>query len=53
MTDLLVRDLGLKEFSWGASDLATAGDSRTRYVTALRLADWQSDFRGLLEFARS
>jgi Fic-DOC domain mobile mystery protein B len=53
ITDLLVRDLGIDDFSWGASDLATAGDARSRYIAALRLADRESAFRGLLAFARS
>ncbi len=52
-TDLLVRDLGIREFSWGTQDITAAGDSRKRYIAALRSADSSRDFTQLIEFARS
>jgi Fic-DOC domain mobile mystery protein B len=53
VTDLLVRDLGVDEFSWGTQDIGTAGDTRQRYMSALRAADSAQDFTGLVKFARS
>lgn len=52
-TDLLVRDLGIAEFSWGTRDIGLAGDTRKRYIAALRAADFTADFTALIEFARS
>ena len=53
VTDLLVRDLGQEPFSWGGTDLTSASDTRSRYLSALRTADHQSSFEPLIEFARS
>lgn len=39
-------------FSWGAGDLLHQGDSRTKYLKAVREAD-QGSFNSLLTFARS
>lgn len=51
-TDILLSYLGREGFSWGAGDLATLGEIRARYVSALRTAD-KGDFTLLLEFVRS
>ena len=51
-TDLLLLYNGNSIFSWGAGDLAAAGEVRSRYIAALRAAD-RGDYAGLLEFARS
>jgi Fic-DOC domain mobile mystery protein B len=50
--DLLARRLGRPPFSWGRADLVDAGETRARYVEALRAAD-AHDVRPLLLFARS
>jgi Fic-DOC domain mobile mystery protein B len=50
--DLLVMRLGGKRFTWGSASLMQAGDMRSRYVAALRLADGH-DIAALLAFARS
>jgi len=53
MTDVLLKNLGEKPFTWGSeADLVKAGDVRDRYLTALRRAD-DYDFGALLQFARS
>ena len=52
-TDLLVRDLDIAEFSWGTLDIGTAGETRRRYLAALRAADSAADFTKLIDFARS
>ena len=51
-TDLLLRTLGKPRFSWGSKNLTDPGQTRTRYVEALRAADNQ-DYARLLEFVRS
>jgi len=50
--DLLARQLERPPFSWGRANLVDAGETRTRYVTALRAAD-NHDFTPLLTFSRS
>lgn len=50
--DLLARQLGRPAFSWGRASLVDAGDTRARYVAALRAAD-NHDIEPLLAFARS
>ncbi|MEP9356392.1 mobile mystery protein B [Xanthobacter sp. KR7-65] len=50
--DLLERQLERPPFSWGRANLVDAGETRTRYVTALRAAD-NHDFTPLLTFSRS
>jgi Fic-DOC domain mobile mystery protein B len=52
-TDLLARDLGIEEFSWGTQDIGAAGSTRQRYIAALRAADSGQDFTGLIDFVRS
>jgi Fic-DOC domain mobile mystery protein B len=58
-TDLLGRDLGLDEFSWGtggvgrSEDIATAAITRQRYLAALRAADSRRDVTDLIAFAKS
>lgn len=52
-TDLLVRDLEITEFSWGTDDITAPGDTRQRYLAALRAADSRQDFADLIAFARS
>ncbi|CDM60682.1 MULTISPECIES: mobile mystery protein B [Rhizobium] len=50
--DLLARQLGRPPFSWGRANLIDAGETRARYVTALRAAD-NHEIEPLLGFARS
>lgn len=50
--DLLARQLGRPSFTWGRNNLTAAGETRARYVEALRAAD-AHDIGPLLEFARS
>lgn len=51
--DLLVTLLERPVFTWGARDIGVVGDARGAYLAALRQADRSSDFRPLIEFARS
>jgi len=51
-TDLLLKSLGRQRFSWGRESLVDTGETRQRYVEALRAAD-KHDFGPLLEFVRS
>lgn len=50
--DLLARQLGQPPFTWGRASLVSAGETRARYVEALRAAD-NHDLGPLLFFARS
>lgn len=50
--DLLLVKLGRPRYSWGQINLVDPGETRKRYVSALRAADNQ-DIRPLLEFVRS
>uniref|UniRef100_E6Q3L9 Mobile mystery protein B n=1 Tax=mine drainage metagenome TaxID=410659 RepID=E6Q3L9_9ZZZZ len=50
--DLLARQLGQPDFTWGRESLANAGEMRARYIEALRAAD-KRDLGPLLLFARS
>ncbi|MDQ2839977.1 MAG: mobile mystery protein B, partial [Acidobacteriota bacterium] len=50
--DLLARQLGQPPFTWGRESLITTGETRARYVEALRAAD-NHDIGPLLFFARS
>ena len=52
-TDLLVRDLGIDEFTWGTKDISAAAGTRQRYLAALRAVDSRQDFTELIAFARS
>jgi Fic-DOC domain mobile mystery protein B len=53
MADLLTEEvLGKRRFSWGAADLTRRGNSRERYIEALKAAD-ELDYGPLLAFARS
>jgi Fic-DOC domain mobile mystery protein B len=51
-TDLLLVKLGRPRFSWGQVNLIDPGETRQRYVAALRAAD-NHDIGPLLEFVRS
>ncbi|MBI3645233.1 MAG: mobile mystery protein B [Acidobacteriales bacterium] len=51
MADVLVMKLGRPAFTWGSTDLIKPGESRARYLDAIRTAD-NSDIQPLLEFAR-
>jgi Fic-DOC domain mobile mystery protein B len=51
-TDLLLVKLGRPRFSWGQVNLIDPGETRQRYVSALRAAD-NYDIRPLLEFVRT
>ena len=50
--DLLAHQLGQPPFTWGQANLVTTGETRARYVEALRAAD-NHDIGPLLLFARS
>ena len=50
--DLLVQQLGPEPFTWGRANLVSAGETRARYIEALRAAD-NHDIKPLLLFARS
>jgi Fic-DOC domain mobile mystery protein B len=52
MADLLVMELGGERFSWGRTNLQSAGAMRQRYIAALQAAD-NHDVGPLLAFARS
>lgn len=52
MADLLLVQNGIERFTWGAGNLAEAGDVRRRYIESLRAAD-QKDCAPLLNFVRS
>jgi Fic-DOC domain mobile mystery protein B len=51
-TDLLLVSLGRPRFTWGRRSLVDAGETRKRYVAALRAAD-NRDIGPLMEFVRS
>lgn len=50
--DLLVVSLGQPEFGWGWASLVSRGETRDRYIAALRAADGY-DIGPLVAFARS
>jgi len=50
--DLLARQLGQTFFTWGRVNLVNAGETRARYIDALRAAD-NHDIGPLLAFVRS
>lgn len=50
--DLLARQLRRPPFTWGSVSLVDAGETRARYIAALRAAD-NHDIGPLLAFARS
>ena len=50
--DLLLRSIGCEPFSWGRASLTGSGETRDRYMAALRAAD-KHDYGPLLEFVRS
>lgn len=53
MGDIIIEKLfGQKPFSWGATNLLKANDSRSAYLKAVKQAD-QGDYQPLLDFARS
>lgn len=52
MADLLIMRLGGERFSWGSANLKDAGESRQRYIAALKAAD-NHDIGPLLATARS
>ncbi len=52
VADVLAVALGQSAFTWGAGDLAPAGEVRTAYIAALQRAD-QHVYAPLLSFARS
>lgn len=50
--DLLAQQLEQEPFTWGRANLVDAGETRVRYIEALRAAD-NHDIKPLLLFARS
>jgi len=52
MADVLLKQCGRPEFTWGRASLAAASEVRLRYIEALRAAD-QGDYAALLVFVRS
>lgn len=51
-TDVLLINMGQEKFNWGAGDLESKGEIRSRYIEALKAAD-QYDYTKLLAFVRS
>jgi Fic-DOC domain mobile mystery protein B len=51
-TDLLLKSMSRKRFSWGGTNLVDAEETRKRYIAALQAADGH-DIGPLLEFVRS
>lgn len=51
-TDLLLVSLGRERFSWGSKNLTDPGETRERYIAALREAD-KHNIQPLLAFVRS
>ena len=51
-TDLILQSKSLPAFSWGGANLVDPSDNRSRYITALQLAD-RGDLTALKEFVRS
>ena len=51
-TDLLLKRIGQKPFTWGSANLVGDGDVRERYIAAIRAAD-NHDIGPLVEFVRS
>lgn len=51
-TDLLLENMGEEPFSWGRENLVDAGETRVRYIAALRAAD-RHDIEPLLAFVRT
>lgn len=51
--DILVSALGKPAFTWGGADLSRPGTRRDEYLSALRVADAEQDFAGLIRFARA
>jgi Fic-DOC domain mobile mystery protein B len=51
MADLLLTDLKGSRFEWGRGNLVAAGEVRTRYIAALRVAD-AGDYGPLLDFLK-
>ena len=49
---LISKGFNKKEFTWGSTNLTTAGTVRSLYLTALRNAD-NGNFKDLIAFARS
>ena len=52
IADLLIQRLGGPVFTWGRVSLTDVGETRRRYIAALRAAD-DHDVGPLLAFARS
>lgn len=53
ITDVLLTDvLECDPFTWGSGDLATAGNARQDYITALKAAD-DHDYSLLVNFVRT
>jgi Fic-DOC domain mobile mystery protein B len=52
LADVLVIKLARPGFTWGAVNLITPGQTRAKYLDALRAAD-RGEIRPLLEFART
>lgn len=51
-TDMLLESVGKPRFSWGSANLDQSGDSRSRYLRALREAD-EGQLSALVAFVRS
>lgn len=51
-TDIMLTKWGLSPFNWGGEDLTAKGETRTRYIAALRAADGL-DYGALREFLKS
>lgn len=49
---LLTKGFGKSDFSWGSTNLSSASEARSKYLTALKQAD-EGDYSALIHFARS
>ncbi len=53
IADVLInKGFGIDEFSWGNTNLTSAGEARSKYLSALKQAD-EGDYTSLIYFARS
>lgn len=51
VTDILMKSIGQKIFTWGSKDLYNEGENRSKYIFALKEAD-KNNYKPLIEFVR-
>ena len=52
ITNILMKSLGEKIFTWGNKDLYKEGETRSKYISSLKEAD-KNNYKPLFEFVRS